>query len=505
MCGIYFSFDYDSSLEKNNWKNIQHRGPDNSISLLYDSHFFGFHRLALQDTSNRGDQPFFIQDIILLCNGEIYNHKQLKKKYQIETIGNSDCEIILHLYKKIGIELLLKEISGYYAFILFDTIKKTYFIARDPNGLRPLYFGKKKTNHQYIFCSEIKGLYSSCFPESIQIFPSGYFLTNNNSFISFHDYFPIPVEPFRSSSLSELHDKFYYLFINAVQKRLTMERDFGVLLSGGLDSSLIAAVIQSISEKPIKTFSIGLKNSPDLIHAKKVATFIQSDHTEVIVSEEEMLNSMEQVIYHLETFDITTIRASIPMFLLSKYISEHTDIKVIFSGEGSDEISGGYLYFHQYPSEYEFHMECCRLVKDLCFFDSLRSDKSTSGNGLEVRCPFLDKELVQFYLTLPIKYRVPHNRIEKWFIRKSFEDKLLLPHDILWRKKEAFSDGVSTPQNSWFQIIQNFLQTTKTSLSEKEHYKNIFLKFFPGCYTISPYYWMPKWNNHVSDPSARLL
>ena len=193
MCGIYFSFDYDSSLEKNNWKNIQHRGPDNSISLLYDSHFFGFHRLALQDTSNRGDQPFFIQDIILLCNGEIYNHKQLKKKYQIETIGNSDCEIILHLYKKIGIELLLKEISGYYAFILFDTIKKTYFIARDPNGLRPLYFGKKKTNHQYIFCSEIKGLYSSCFPESIQIFPSGYFLTNNNSFISFHDYLKITI------------------------------------------------------------------------------------------------------------------------------------------------------------------------------------------------------------------------------------------------------------------------------------------------------------------------
>ena len=197
--------------------------------------------------------------------------------------------------------------------------------------------------------------------------------------------------------------------------------------------------------------------------------------------------------------DITTVRASIPMYILSEYIRENTDIKVIFSGEGSDEVGGGYLYFHRYPSDEEFHMECCRLIKDLSYFDCLRSDKTTSGNGLEVRCPFLDKEFIEYYLSIPIEYRVPKNRIEKWFLREVFDGKDILPKDILWRVKEAFSDGVIKKTESWFEILKKFTK------NESGYYKEIFQKYYRGCEKTVPYYWMPKWNDGVTDPSARCL
>ena len=498
MCGIYFSLFYDSELEKENWKCIQHRGPDNSNSILYQKHFFGFHRLALQDISEKGNQPFFFSTIILICNGEIYNYKELKIKYQIETKSNSDCEIILHLYKKIGIEETIKQLSGYFAFILYDIEKDLYYCGRDPFGVRSLYYGKKKINQEYIFCSEIKGLYHSCLPESIKIFPSGHYF-NGKELIS---YYQFPSLFFDKKTEIELFSNLYNKLYNAVKKRLGMEREFGVLLSGGLDSSLIASLVSKIRGEPIRTFSIGLKDSPDLYYARKVAEFIGSEHTEVEITEKEMLESIEKVIYQIETYDITTIRASIPMYLLSEYISKNTNIKVIFSGEGSDEVSGGYLYFHKSPSEKEFHMECCRLVKDLYYFDCLRSDKTTSGNGLEVRCPFLDKEFIEYYLSIPIHYRRPvEGKIEKWLLRTICSDKDLLPSEILWRKKEAFSDGVSNEKKSWYKIIQEYIGQK----SEKEYYKEIFLKYFKGCETVLPYYWMPKWVDGVTDPSARCL
>ena len=499
MCGIYFSLYYDSELEEDNLKLIKHRGPDNSNSFFHKKHFFGFHRLALQDISEKGNQPFILKNIILVCNGEIYNFKELKNEYKIETNSDSDCEIILHLYKKIGIEETIKRLSGYFAFILYDIDKDLYYSGRDPFGVRSLYYGKKKTNNEYIFSSEIKALYKSCIPETIKIFPPGHYWNGKKQFLIPYYHFPTS---FLNKNEDILFSNLYSLLYNAVKKRLGMEREFGVLLSGGLDSSLIASLVSKIWGKPIRTFSIGLKDSPDLFYAKKVAEFIGSEHTEVEITEKIMLDSIEKVIYQIETFDITTIRASVPMFLLSEYISKNTNIKVIFSGEGSDEVAGGYLYFHKSPSEKEFHSECCRLVKDLYYFDCLRSDKTVSGNGLEVRCPFLDKEFIQYYLSVPIHYRRPvKGRPEKWLLRTICSDKNLLPSEILWRKKEAFSDGVSNEKKSWYKIIYEYLGDK----SEKEYYKEIFLKYFNGCETILPYYWMPKWVEGITDPSARFL
>lgn len=503
MCGIYFSLNYDSELEKENWKEIRHRGPDNSYSYIFKKHFFGFHRLALQDISDRGNQPFIIDNVILICNGEIYNNKELKKEFQIETLSNSDCEVILHLYKKIGIKETIKRLSGYFAFILYDIEKDFYYCGRDPFGVRSLYYGKKKTNKEYIFCSEIKGLYNSCIPETIKIFPSGYYF-NGKEFINYYNFLDSSFDNILTKNKTEIfiYNNLYNLLYSSVKKRLNMEREFGVLLSGGLDSSLIASLVSKIWGKPIRTFSIGLKDSPDLYYARKVAEFIGSEHTEVEIKEKTMIESIEKVIYQIESWDITTIRASIPMYLLSEYISKNTDIKVIFSGEGSDEVAGGYLYFHKSPSEVEFHKECCRLVKDLYYFDCLRSDKTTSGNGLEVRCPFLDKEFIEYYLSIPIHYRRPvEGRIEKWLLRTICSDKDLLPDEILWRKKEAFSDGVSNEKKSWYKIIQEYLGDK----SEKDYYKDIFKKKFNGVDSILPYYWMPKWIDGVLDPSARCL
>ena len=495
MCGIYGSFFCDLEFDQKYWKTIQHRGPDHSSFLLYDKHFFGFHRLSLQDISEKGNQPFFIDDIILLCNGEIYNFKDLKEEYNIETRGNSDCEIILHLYKKIGIEETIKKLSGYFAFILYDISKKVYFTGRDPFGVRSFYYGKKKSNKEYIFSSEIKSIYPICLKDTINVFPVGHYFYENK----FIPYYTYNIIPNISSSLEDIIETFYNLFYHSVKKRLGMEREFGVFLSGGLDSSLIAAMVSKIWGKPIRTFSIGMKDSPDLYYAKKVADYIGSEHKEYEITSEFMISYIEKVIYQIESYDITTIRASIPMYILSEYIKKNTDIKVIFSGEGSDEVCGGYLYFHKYPSNEEFHKECCRLVKDLCYFDCLRTDKTTAGNGLEVRCPFLDKELIEYYLSIPIKYRVPENRIEKWFLRKVFDGRHILPNEILWREKEAFSDGVSKKTNSWYEILKSFTK------NEVGYYKEIFQKYYKGCEHTIPYYWMPKWSLGITDPSARCL
>ena len=495
MCGIYTSFFYDSRIEQDFWKKSNHRGPDNSSFLIYDEIFFGFHRLSLQDISEKGNQPFFINQIILLCNGEIYNYKELKEEYNIETESNSDCEIILHLYKKIGIEETIQKLSGYFAFLLYDCSKKIYFIGRDPFGVRSLYYGKKKSNKEYIFSSEIKSLYPSCLSDTIQVFPVGHYFYENK-FIPYYQY---NIVPNISSDFNTITNNFYTLFYNSVKKRLGMEREFGVFLSGGLDSSLIAAMVTKIWGKPIRTFSIGMEGSPDLYYAKKVADYIGSEHIEYKITSDKMISYIEKVIYQIETYDITTIRASIPMYILSEYIKENTNIKVIFSGEGSDEVGGGYLYFHQYPSEEEFHKECCRLVKDLCYFDCLRSDKTTAGNGLAVRCPFLDKELIEYYLSIPTKYRIPKDRMEKWFLRTVFNGKDILPNEILWREKEAFSDGVSQKTNSWYEILKLYTK------NESGYYKEIFQKYYKGCEHLLPYYWMPKWNEGITDPSARCL
>lgn len=518
MCGI---FAIEKCLENkeeihNSFIKTQHRGPDNSQILYWKDFCFGFHRLAINGLDVKGNQPFQIDNVILCCNGEIYNSKELIKQYNLTTIGNSDCEVILHLYKKFGILKTISVLSGYFAFLLYDKEKEEYFVGRDPFGVRSLFYGHNNDGH-YLWSSEMKSLLGLCNNKTICSFPSGHLWSSvSRSFTKWYDYSFVP----RLLENKRVYfDKLYELMEKSVQKRFQLERPFGVFLSGGLDSSIIAALVSKLSGTKIHTFSIGLEGSEDLKYARIMANHIQSHHHEVIVSEREMLESLPRVIYATETYDITTIRASCPMFLLSEYIKKNTDIVVVFSGEGSDELSGSYLYFHKSPSPQDFHNETIRLLKDLQYFDCLRCDKATSSWGLEVRCPFLDKEFVQEYMTLPIEWKLPHQGMEKWFLRMTMNRDNLLPDTILWRQKEAFSDGVSSQQNSWFNILtefsSNYFQkhgiSSKTFdhnpplTQESQYYREVFDQYYPNCDQVIPYYWMPKWNENINDPSARHL
>ena len=519
MCGIFALENYHDSLNIHDyWNKTQHRGPDNSTSLVCNNNFFGFHRLAINGLNESGNQPFDRNDVILCCNGEIYNSQELKQKYNIETFGNSDCEVILHLYKKFGIFETIRLLSGYFAFVLYDKKEEKYFVGRDPFGVRSLFYGKTVEGN-YAWSSEIKSLVGLVLPETIQCFPTGHFWSSSSQeFTSYYSY-QYNLTSKEECFQQEAMNKVYSLLEDSVQKRFMTERPFGVLLSGGLDSCIIAALVAKFSSAPIHTFSIGLPGSPDLKYAKIMAKHLGSVHHEVIVQPHEMLSAIRRVIYMIESYDVTTVRASIPMFLLAEYIYANTNIKVIFSGEGSDELSGSYLYFKNAPSPQEFHKESVRLVKDLCFFDCLRCDKSTASWGLEVRCPFLDKEFVDYYMTIPTEWKLPPKNIEKWFLRKSLDRDNLLPTEILWRRKEAFSDGVSPKEKSWYEIIQDYTEEYYTAHGESSYipshnpppndeakfYREMFDRFYPKCEKVIPYYWMPKWSEGVSDPSARCL
>jgi len=527
MCGI-FAFLSKCGLSIEQKKHLQdfcektkHRGPDNSKYMtLYDEKLlFGFHRLAINDISPAGDQPLVLDDnLFLICNGEIYNHVEIEKKYNFKTNGNSDCEVILHLYKEVGIEQTLKEISGYFAFALWDDINKKLLIARDPIGVRQLYIGQSQdASTPLCICSEMKGIPNEI--TNVRQFPPGSWWENG----IFHTYYSYDYTTITASIMS--HDAqmthIRRLFEQAVEKRFMCERPFGVFLSGGLDSSLVAALVaQKNAPVPIHSFSIGMKGSTDLAKAQIVANHIGSIHHEVVVSPEEMLEAIPEVIRQIETWDTTTVRASTPMYLLSKYIKQNTDIVVVFSGEGSDEASGSYLYFHKAPNDDAFQEECVRLLKDLCFFDCLRCDKSTAGNGLEVRVPFLDKEFLTEYMRVPVEWKRPRDGMEKWFIRKAFDGTGLLPDEILWRKKEAFSDGVSSTEKSWFQIIQERVDlevsdaefqekkgflSPEPQLKESYYYRKMFDQYYPGRSNTIPYYWLPRWSGNTADPSARVL
>ena len=531
MCGIFAllnKYRIITQDERLCGNNIQHRGPDNTRYVEFnDGHIlFGFHRLAINDLSHLGDQPLQLDNqYYLICNGEIYNHRELAQKYNIITKSSSDCEIILHLYKLIGIEQTLNEISGYFAFILLDVSLSNLIIARDPIGVRALYYAITNDNSEISVCSELKGIPLE-HHSSVRQFPPGNWMEYNIETLSskttpyyLYDY---PIIPSTIMNQESQFITMRELFENAVAKRFMTDRPFGVFLSGGLDSSLVAALVaKKNAPSKIHSFSIGMIGSTDLAKARIVADHIGSIHHEVVVSAQEMLDAQPDVIRALETYDTTTIRAGTPMYLLSKYIKKNTNIVVVFSGEGSDEASGSYLYFHNAPSPGEFQNECVRLLRDLSYFDCLRCDKAVAAHGLEVRVPFLDKEFLYEYMRVPIEWKQPRDGMEKWFIRQAFEGMGLLPHEILWRKKEAFSDGVSSIEKSWFQIIQthvdsiitdaefegnkDIIQPNPPALKESYYYRKIFDSYFPGCAHTVPYYWLPKWSGNTTDPSARVL
>ena len=570
MCGIFALLNvYKNNLipteqVKDAFEKGRNRGPE--FSKLDDSYSkltLGFHRLAINGLNELSHQPLVFDDIVLICNGEIYNYKTLYQYMNITPKTGSDCEVIIHLYKKYGIEQTLTMLDGVFSFILFDnrindSLCNTVYIARDPLGVRPLYQLKQTACNStfYGFASEIKCLTNFECPftepeiKNISHFTPGTYsvfeLTNTVNCL----WKPKPLhENIRyftpSFSHSPFLDKNIILFYkrnnisvyleNAVNKRcLTTERPIACLLSGGLDSSLITALVNNyyklngISQK-LETYSIGLEGSEDLKYARITADYLGTNHTEIIVTEKEMFDVIPEVIYAIESYDTTTVRASIGNYLLGKYISTNSDAKVIFNGDGSDELCGGYLYMNKCSDNIEFDKEIRRLLKDIHIFDVLRSDKCISSHGLEPRTPFLDKNFVNHYLSIPVMYRFHKNngQCEKFLLRNSFsldyfrdyEGKQLLPDEILWRKKEAFSDGVSNQGRSLYTILQEHIasyistkyckpieEITPDIELEKAYYKQLFDSKFSNIEhtNILPYYWMPKYTN-ATDPSARTL
>jgi asparagine synthase (glutamine-hydrolysing) len=519
-------------------KRIRHRGPDwNGIYMNDSSKIVICHeRLSIVGVGN-GSQPINIDNkYILSVNGEIYNHSELydvvlQNKYKPQT--ESDCEIIVYLYKEFGIHGI-KMLDGIFSFLLYDIDNGKIFIGRDPIGIIPLYYGFTDKD-EFMCASEMKCLVDNCV--TINHFPPGHYLdfnhtdTNSNSNLTNQItkyYNPSWTQITYQNNIEneELYTTIRTSLTNAVNKRLMCDVPFGVLLSGGLDSSLIASITSRLLKtknhnwgNSLHTFSIGLKDAPDLISAKKVSDFLGTIHHEYTFTVQEGIDCIEDLIYHLETYDVTTIRASTPMFLMSRKIKS-LGIKMVLSGEGADEILGGYLYFHNAPSDDEFHNECISRVNNLHNFDCLRANKSTMSWGLEARVPFLDKGFLE--LMMPINPKLKLKKIEKYILRKSFETKdKYLPEDILWRQKEQFSDGVGY---NWIDGLKEFINNTisddefitkqtqyqtnncKDIPKNKEelYYREIFDRLFPGRETIVPR-WIPKmnWEGVSYDPSGR--
>ena len=520
MCGlIYLNGNNNTTIPtgmlNNSIKKIKHRGPDISTVISNkQGEILGFHRLAINGMNGLSNQPMTLNGTTyLLCNGEIYNHLALQERYNVKCTTGSDCEIILHLVEKIGFDQTVKELDGEFAFVLVTPEK--VFIARDPYGVRALYFAID--DDRIGIASENKALYYLFNPAFIKQFPPGECATwdkltkvyQSNSYYRFAH----QIIPQAQINEEECIATLRTLLVNAVKKRMMCSRAnaIGAYLSGGFDSSVIAAILQKELQlvnpaHKLETFSIGFEGSPDLFYARKVAAHIGSNHHEYVIEEMQALQAIHPVIEAIETYDITTIRASTMMYLLSNYISEHSASVVMFSGEGSDEASGSYRYFDNAPSDEEFHTESERLLKDLCYFDNLRADKSSAAWGLELRVPFLDIDFLNYYMTLPRGVKT-QNGLEKYILRKAFEG--YLPEEVLYRPKEAMSDGVSILTRSWSKIIQDYaceVMTLKNGLeAEKEMYLRIFRKFYSDCEHQLPYYWLPKWCGEVKDPSARVL
>jgi asparagine synthase (glutamine-hydrolysing) len=546
MCGIVCAFDLKQSstevrpqvLEMS--KRLRHRGPD--WSGIYDSEtaILCHERLAIVDPTS-GKQPLVSpsNNLILAANGEIYNHSELRKPYEA-SYGfktKSDCEVILALYEKEG-KSFVNKLNGIFAFAIYDQEKDEYFIARDHMGIVPLYMGWDG-NGTFFIASELKALEGVC--SKIELFPPGHYLYSKdeapikwyhpewNTYDSVKD---------NSTSIEELHDA----LTDAVHRQLMSDVPYGVLLSGGLDSSITSALAKKFAAKRVEShdtqsawwpqlhsFSVGLEGSPDLAAAQKVAEHIGTVHHEIKFTIQEGLDAIREVIYHLETYDITTIRASTPMFLMARAIKA-LGIKMVLSGEGADELFGGYLYFHKAPNAKEFHEETVRKLEKLHQYDCLRANKSLAAWGIEGRVPFLDKEFIEVAMRInPKDKMISNDRMEKWVLRKAFED--YLPKSVTWRQKEQFSDGVGY---SWIDNLKkvvgekvtdeqmnnaHFRFPVQTPQNKEEfYYRSIFESHFPSdaaalsvpsvpsvaCSTPVALAWDEAFQNQ-NDPSGRAV
>lgn len=509
MCGILAIYCKnrveDLKPVKNAQEILSNRGPD-SDHFSTSPHILGFRRLAIVEPDEKAMQPFQKEGITVLCNGEIYNHKKLEYTYNLKCESGSDCECILHLYRNFGFETMIKYLSGDFAIAIIDG--DDMYFGRDRIGVRPLFYGRTVDGNLAV-ASYARALTDYC-PNVKQVPPGWGHYNKETDGINFYEY-SYPEYNVGGVSISKLvHSN----LIKAVEARLMSDRPIGCLLSGGLDSSLIASILcRLIGGKNVRTYSIGMNGSLDLYHARKVSEYLGTNHTEIIFTPKEGFEAIPDVIRDLESYDITTIRASVGMWLLSKWIAKHTEDTVLLSGEGADELFCGYLYFHYAPSPEALGIESKRLVKNLYLYDVLRADRCVSSHGLELRVPFLDKSLVDLCLAIKPELRMPQNGMEKHLLRTAFKESGFLPDSVLWRRKDGMSDGISGSGKRWYEHIQDFVEPLitddewkKSGLPSKEatYYRKIYDEMFPT-YQPKYEYWMPQWVKHDGDPSGRIL
>jgi len=513
MCGIVCAFNIKGNNEivRSNVlkmaQKVRHRGPDWSGIYSSDNAILAHERLAIVDPTS-GKQPILSEDGLkaIAVNGEIYNHKILRETfasdYNFRT--ESDCEVLLALYEKKGVEFL-NDLNGIFAFALYDSSQDKYFIARDHMGIIPLYMGWDNDDIFYV-SSELKSLEGVC--NKIELFPPGHYIESdsmdlkkwfNPEWVSYENVAE------SNTSIKAIHDS----LSAAVKRQLMSDVPYGVLLSGGLDSSITSALAKKFSSKRVESdnkedawwpqlhsFSVGLKDAPDLKAAKIVADHIGTIHHEINFTVQEGIDAIRDVIYHLETYDITTIRASTPMYLLARAIKS-LGIKMVLSGEGADELFGGYLYFHKAPNAKEFHEETVRKLDKLHMYDCLRANKSLAAWGIEGRVPFLDKEFMDVAMNInPKDKMIKNGKIEKWVLREAFKD--YLPESVLWRQKEQFSDGVGY---SWIDNLKD-LVSKEVSDDDMKNASNTFPVNTPQ--NKEEYYYRSIFTNHFSSQAAAL-
>lgn len=535
MCGITAFFgDRTVANLDTYFKRGTKRGPENYTYECNQDVHLGFHRLAINGLNQESSQPLHYKNYVMVCNGEIYNYKELIERFHFKMDTQSDCEVILRLYELLK-EKCVNELDGEFAFVIHDVSNNHIFAARDPYGVRPLYINE--VQNSYCLSSDLSPMKFLPMLEVKQYPPGHYSLFQPNLLGYTQETFryhilgnptiPLVYQPILSSvpaiwksmgNTSPLWFVYASLY-TAVRKRvMNTERPVACLLSGGLDSSLVAAIAARICRqegKQLETYSIGLPGSEDLKFSSKVAEHIGSKHTQLVCTEDDFFDSIPNVIRDIESYDTTTVRASVGNWNIGKYIRENSQAKVVLNGDGADEVMGGYLYFHACPDEDTFDKECRRLLHDISYFDVLRSDKSIASHGLEPRTPYLDKAFVEAYLALPINIRYHKGHMEKYVIRSIIEwmDPSLIPNDILFRKKEAFSDGVSSLEKSWYQTIQERIPQSESTLNydfnipttdEQKYYRNVFRKYHKDCDHLVPYFWMPRFVV-ATDASARTL
>ncbi len=528
MCGIfaYLGISYSEAELKSFAEKIRHRGPDSTVyKQVTPKLFFGFHRLAINGLSDESNQPMERNGYHMICNGEIFNYKELITKYGLESEykSGSDCEIILHLIAKIGLEACCRELDGEYAFVVYDEKSGNLMIGRDQLGIRSLFWTMNEDelgNKQIGVCSEMKGLVEMGF--DVHQFPvNSCWDLHSNTFREIYDLYVAFTEDSEETIIRKVREKLEA----AVKKRMMSERDICCLLSGGLDSSSITSLVskymkESGKDQELHTYTIGIEGSPDVINAQIVADYLGTKHHVFSPTEEDLLNAIEKTIYQIESYDTTSVRASVGNYLISLYIRATSDNVVIFNGDCSDELLCGYIGFSLAKSEEELYEANLHMIKNIQYFDVLRSDKSISGAGLEARTPLSDPEFVKYVMSIPTKYKMfGKNKMEKYIYRKAIED--ILPESIVWRRKGAFSDQISKEERSWCNIIKEYVDKIYSNEEYEEKrqkytlnmpydkeslfYREIFEKYYPNQGDTIPYFWRQPFVTSTLDPSGRLL